>query len=89
MWDFAKGCMRTYLILREKARQFSEDREIQELIAAYKVKDEVLEALSRTFSPDNAEGFKSYSFDLEALRNRGPGLERLDQLTVELLLGMR
>jgi len=89
VWAFAAGCMRTYLMLRDKVRQFAEDGEIQELIAAYKVRDEGLEALSHTFSPDNAEGLKSYSFDLEALRNRGPGLERLDQLTVELLLGMR
>ncbi len=27
--------------------------------------------------------------DLPALRKRGPGLERIDQLTVELLLGVR
>ena len=26
VWDFARGCMRTYLILKDKARQFAEDR---------------------------------------------------------------
>src|SRR5918998_1382041 len=31
--DFARGCMRTYLILREKARQWNEDSEIQALLA--------------------------------------------------------
>ena len=32
VWDFARGCMRTYLILREKARRFHEDAEIQEAL---------------------------------------------------------
>lgn len=89
VWAFAAGCMKTYLILREKAKQFAEDSEIQERIAAYRVGDDGLEALSRSFSPENAEQLKSTPFDLEALRSRGAGLERLDQLTVELLLGAR
>src|SRR4051794_24184765 len=29
VWDFARGCMRTYLILAEKARRFREDKEIR------------------------------------------------------------
>src|SRR5204862_2128863 len=29
VWDFANGCMRTYLILRDKAKQFAADTEIQ------------------------------------------------------------
>ena len=29
VWDFARGCMRTYLILREKAQRFHADAEIQ------------------------------------------------------------
>ncbi len=89
VWDFARGCMRTYLLLREKARQFGEDAEIQALIATYKVRDETLEPLSRSFSAENVEALKNHTFDLDALRQRGPGLERLDQLTIELLLGVR
>ena len=34
VWDFAAGCMRTYLILKEKARRFREDKEIQGLLAS-------------------------------------------------------
>ena len=89
VWAFAAGCMKTYLLLKEKAAQFNDDEEIQGLISAYKVTDERLEALSKTFSPENADALTNQTFDLEALRTRGPGLERLDQLTVELLLGMR
>ena len=89
VWAFAEGCMKTYLLLKEKVQQFSEDSEIQDLIAAYKVKDEGLESLSQTFTSENAQSLKDYSFDVEVLRTRGPGLEKLDQLTVELLLGGR
>ena len=89
VWAFAEGCMKTYLLLKEKVQQFSEDSEIQDLIAAYKVRDEGLESLSQSFTSENAQSLKDYSFDVEALRTRGPGLEKLDQLTVELLLGSR
>ena len=37
VWDFARGCMRTYLILADKARRFHEDPEIQEALRAAKV----------------------------------------------------
>src|SRR5215831_2831401 len=32
VWDFARGCMRTYLILAEKTRRFREDAEIQDAL---------------------------------------------------------
>ncbi len=89
VWAFAEGCIKTYLMLKEKVKQFGQDSEIQGLISEYKVKDAGLEALSQTFTAENAESLKSRSFDVEALRTRGPGLEKLDQLTIELLLGMR
>jgi xylose isomerase len=89
VWEFAKGCMRTYLILKEKAAQFNADKEIQALIKAYKVQDAGLSKLTKKYSQKNAEALKAYTFDREALAERGPALERLDQLTVELLLGVR
>src|SRR5690625_722961 len=36
VWEFARGCMRTYLILKDKARQFDEDPEIQEALQQYR-----------------------------------------------------
>ena len=89
VWDFARGCMRTYLMLKDKAAQFNADSEIQAIIAAYKVKDESLSSLSKSYSSANAAALKAHSFDRDALGARGPGLERLDQLTIDLLLGMR
>ena len=89
VWDFARGCMRSYLILKEKAQQFNEDREIQAALEHYRVRDKRLESLTQAYSADNVGQLRDYSFDLHQLRQRGPGLERLDQLTVELLLGAR
>lgn len=89
VWEFARGCMRTYLILKEKARQFNQDKEIQALIKAYKVQDTELSKLTRKFSKRNAEALKARKFNRGMLAERGPGLERLDQLTVELLMGVR
>jgi xylose isomerase len=89
VWAFAKGCMRTYLILKEKVAQFNADPEIQAAIKHYKVQDPTLEALVKTYSKDNASKLKAHAFDREALGKRGPGLENLDQLTMELLYGVR
>ena len=89
VWDFAKGCMRSYLILKEKAERFAVDAEIQAAIAAVKVEDEELAALTGTYSAEAAATLKSRVFDRATLGSRRTGLERLDQLTVELLLGVR
>lgn len=89
VWAFARGCMRTYMILKEKARQFNEDAEIQAALTAYNVHDAGLEELSRGFSPEKARALKAQTFDRVSLGERGPGLEHLDQLTIDLLLGVR
>ncbi|GGL03241.1 xylose isomerase [Deinococcus radiotolerans] len=89
VWSFARGCMRTYLILRDKVQRFAQDTEIQSAIAAYRVQDAELEVLTGTFTPANAGALKAHPFDRAALGTRGPGLEALDQLTMELLLGVR
>ncbi len=89
VWAFAEGCMRTYLLLKERVERFAADAEIQAAIASYQVHDAELEALSASYSADHATQLRARSFDREALGRRGPGLERLDQLMVELLLGVR
>ncbi|MFB9991287.1 xylose isomerase [Deinococcus oregonensis] len=89
VWAFARGCMRTYLILKEKARQFNEDSEIQAALAAYRIEDAALSELTHSFSAEKAQVLKAQTFDRAALGARGLGLEHLDQLTAELLLGVR
>jgi len=89
VWDFAAGCMRNYLIFKEKARQFAADREIQAILAEIRSIDPAFEPVPVTFTPERAEQIKSLSIDrLELTRKRLP-YERLDQLTIDLLLGVR
>jgi xylose isomerase len=87
--DFARGCMRTYLILKEKARQWNSDEEIEELLQVINADDGSADAYKGVYSHDKAAALKSAKFDRVALGKRGLPYERLDQLTVEVLLGVR
>jgi xylose isomerase len=91
VWDFARGCMRTYLILREKAQRFAEDSEIQAALAAAKVDLLSVPTLDGPLAPDGITSLRqdAAAADVEALANQGYGHERLDQLVTELLLGAR
>ena len=86
---FARGCMRTYLIQREKARRWGEDAEIQALLAEINADDGAMRAYQGAYTPETAQALKAHAFDRAALGARGQPYERLDQLTVELLLGVR
>jgi xylose isomerase len=87
--DFARGCMRTYLILKEKAAQFNADKEIQSLLAEVHADDGTMNPYFGKYSAQKASALKSQSFDRVALGRRGLKYERLDQLTMDLLLGVR
>ncbi len=87
--DFARGNMRTYLILKEKAAQWNADPEIQALITEINARDPALAQPVDQYSPQKAAALKAQSFDRERLGKRGLKYERLDQLTVEVLLGVR
>ncbi|HEX5692809.1 MAG TPA: xylose isomerase [Roseiflexaceae bacterium] len=87
--DFARGCMRTYLVLKEKARQWNEDAEIQALLQEINADDGSAPAWSGGYSAAKAGALKDHAFDRKALGARGLPYERLDQLTVDLLLGVR
>jgi xylose isomerase len=87
--DFAAGCMRTYLILKEKAARFNKDAEIQALLAEINTEDPSLAAYLGKYSPQKAMSLKAQSFDREKIAKRGLKYEKLDQLTIDLLLGAR
>jgi xylose isomerase len=87
--DFARGCMRTYLILKEKAERWNQDKDIQSLLAEVNSDKENILPLLGAFSADKVASLKSKVFDRIALGARGLAYERLDQLTVDLLLGTR
>ena len=80
--DFARGCMRTYLILKEKAERFDRDPEIQELLAE-------IAATNQDSKLGDHDSLLAQSFDRDILSSKGLKYERLDQLTIDLLLGVR
>ncbi|HEY2805779.1 MAG TPA: xylose isomerase [Gemmatimonadales bacterium] len=82
VWDFAAGCMRTWLILEEKVARFNQDPEIQDILGG-------LRRRADGQTGRDPQALKSETFDLASMRAQGYGYERLDQLTVELLLGVR
>jgi xylose isomerase len=85
VWDFAAGSMRTYLILKQRVERFNADPEIQALLA-----EGTTPADGRlVYSADRVRELRSKTLDLEGLRARGYAYERLDQLTMEVLLGVR
>jgi xylose isomerase len=87
--DFAAGCMRTYLILKEKAAQFNADKEIQALLAEINAEAPAMTPLLGKYTAQKAAALKAHTFDREAIAKRGLKYERLDQLVFELLMGVR
>jgi xylose isomerase len=87
--DFARGCMRTYLILKEKAAQFNADPEIQALLAEINADDGSMDKYFGAYSNEKAEALKAADFDRVKISQRGLHYEKLDQLTIDLLLGAR
>jgi xylose isomerase len=86
--DFARGCMRTYLILKEKAARWNADSEIQALLQEINAPS----VDSPTVGPyvdDHASRLLAFNFDRGTLAAKRLPYERLDQLTVEILLGAR
>jgi xylose isomerase len=90
VWEFAKGCMRTYLIFKEKAAQFNADPEIQALLKEINTGDATFDPiLSAKFTAANAQTLKATDFNPEGLALKPLPYERLDQLVFDLLLGVR
>src|SRR2546421_739055 len=90
VWDFALGCMRTYNMFKEKVRRFQADTEIQQLLNEINSGDSTYEKmLGSGYSANVVRQLKEAVFDPDALGQRGFQYERLDQLTVEIILGTR
>jgi xylose isomerase len=87
VWEFARGCMRTYNILRERARAFDADPEVRELIV--ETSDGALDPLMASYSRESAERLRTADIDPDSLAARGLRYERLDQLMTEHLMGAR
>ena len=88
VWDFAKGCMRTYLILKARAKAFDGDPEVKALVAEQK--DAQLDPLlTGGYSREKATALKAAAIDAATAAKRGLRYERLDQLLIEHLMGVR
>ena len=86
VWETARACMRNYLILRDKVRAFRADPEVAEALEAAKVGELAVPTLAEGESLD---ALRNEAHDPVALGERGLQFERLDQLAMEHLLGVR
>jgi xylose isomerase len=86
--DFARGCMRTYLIMKERAARWNADDEIQALVREAHHASGPYPSYA-VYSAASRDALLGTSFDRRALASRGLKYERLDQLTVEVVLGVR
>jgi xylose isomerase len=86
VWDFAAGCMRTYLLLKEKAATFAADETIQRELQEAGVGDLAIPTVEG-YSPEIASELLAKDFDLDALARRNYRNDRLDQLLIDHLLG--
>jgi xylose isomerase len=82
VWDLVRGCIRSYLILREKVAAFNQDQEIQGLIGSLRIEEGASDRVE-------ISQLKGQRFDVDALASRKLAYQRLDQLTFELLTGVR
>ena len=86
VWESARGCMRNYLILRDRVQAFRADPDVVAALEAAEV------GTLRT--PTLGEGesladLRAASYDVEGLAVRSVGMEALDQLALEHLMGVR
>ena len=84
--EFARGCMRTYLILKDKAERWNDNREIKSILS--EIEETNHENKVGIFSEEGANGLLSEEFDRRELVSKGLRYERLDQLTMEVLFGI-
>ena len=92
VWDFARGCMRTYKLLAQRAAAFDADPDVRELLAERDRRNPVLDPLLSGYTPEKADTLRALPHDpatLAALGAKGQRYERLDQLLMEHLLGAR
>lgn len=85
---FAAGSMRTYMILKEKAARWNADPEIQGLLKVINAQDPISK-LTKNYSSGNAKKLLAAPLDRVELAKARLPYEQLDQLTAEILFGVR
>jgi xylose isomerase len=87
VWDFARGCIRNYLAFAEKAREFDQDPRVAAAMS-YTGVPQLAEPTVGSYTQETAAALMGEQFDVEALATRGYGIEKLDQLVVDHILGI-
>jgi xylose isomerase len=87
VWDFARGCMRTYNVLKARAKAFDADPEVKAIIADQSCA--TADPLLGAYTSEKAAELSATSFDVDGIAKRGLRYEHLDQLMIEHLLGAR
>jgi xylose isomerase len=86
VWESARGCMRNYLILKAKSAAFRADPEVQQALREARVDQLAVPTLGEG---ESLESLRAEQFDPEVAAARGMGFEKLDQLALEHLYGVR
>ncbi|MBV8781391.1 MAG: xylose isomerase [Phycisphaerae bacterium] len=87
--EFARGCIRTYMILKEKADRWNRDAEIQALVKQAAVQENSLSKLTKKYSGESAKKLLAAALDRHEISRDPLPYEKLDQLTMEILMGVR
>jgi len=88
VWDFAKGCMRTYKMLAEKAKSFNEDSEVRDILKKNHTDNSGFSGIL-SYSPSNVKKIESADIDPALLSKAGKRYEQLDQIAIEHIMGVR
>ena len=90
VWESARANMELYLILRDRARAFRADPEVQEALQAARVEELSSPTLSdgETYQGLLADRTAFEDYDLEPARAQGYGFAHLQRLALEHLLGV-
>ena len=87
VWEFAKGCMRTYKLLAARAAAFDADPDVQAILSG--TTESNLVDVGAGYSAERGAALRGLEIDAEGLGAKGLGYERLDQLMVEHMMGAR
>jgi xylose isomerase len=88
VWASAAGCMRNYLVLKQKALAFRADPAVQEALRAARLDQLALPTAADGLSGLLGDRSAFEEFDVEAAARRGMAFEQLDQLALDHLLGV-
>lgn len=84
--DFARGCMRTYLILKDKAARWNSNKEIQGILRELSKERNGVPKVGK-YSKKGAGALLAHEFDKDQILKKRLPYEKLDQMTIDILSG--